>query len=404
MPGDPHFGEQWALTKINAPSAWDETTGSGSIVIAVIDSGVDTSHADLAGQLWTNPDEIPGNQIDDDNNGRVDDIHGWNILDNDGNLDDTTGHGTQVAGVIGATANNGAGGAGVCWGCKLMIVKVVKAGGVANYSDIAAGVLYAAQKGAKVINLSLGGAQDSATLRAAIAEAAKTAVIVGGAGNDNSGARFYPAAYDDAVLAVAGVDQNDVKVDTSNYGAWVDVSAPGKDILTTFSGGGYGSASGTSLAAPFAAGLAGLLLSQHPAWSPDQMRAQMIRTTTSIESTNPALHGQLGSGRIDAGRALTTPAQPALALASYAANGQPGGRPEPGSTVEMVVTLTNGWADATDVQATLSSGRVAITQPTASFGSIAAFKSGTSTTASRFTAASGYNTPMDFMQCRRSLR
>jgi subtilisin family serine protease len=194
-PTDPLYADAWALAKIGAPAAWDVTTGSGNVVIAVIDSGADATHSDLSGQLWTNPGEIANNGIDDDNNGHVDDINGWNFLGNNADLSDTTGHGTQVAGVLAAAANNSTGGAGLCWGCKLMIVKVTQSGGIANYSDIAAGVLYAAQKGAKVINLSLGGTSDSATLRAAIAVAAQTAVLVGGAGNSNSSALFYPAAY-----------------------------------------------------------------------------------------------------------------------------------------------------------------------------------------------------------------
>ena len=294
-PTDPLYASQWGLAKIQAPGAWASTTGSSNVTIAVIDSGLDLGHEDLAGQLWVNPGEIPGNGLDDDNDGYVDDIHGWNMYGNNADLSDTTGHGTQVAGVIAAAANNGVGGAGVCWGCRLMIVKVTQPGGIANYSDIAAGIAYAAAKGAEVINLSLGGASDSATLRAAVAAASQTAVVVGGAGNDNADAPFYPAAYDDA-LAVAGTDASDVKTATSNYGAWVDVTAPGEAIMTTLSGGGYGAASGTSVAAPFASGLAGLLRSQHPDWSAALVRAQIIHTAVSVDGANPTFTGQLGVG------------------------------------------------------------------------------------------------------------
>ncbi|MCK4316071.1 MAG: S8 family serine peptidase, partial [Anaerolineae bacterium] len=237
-PNDPLYPGQWGLTQINAPTAWDVVTGATDVVIAVVDAGLDTSHPDLAGQLWTNPGEIAGNSVDDDNNGYVDDIHGWNIVDDNANLGDNTGHGTQVAGVIAAATNNGAGVAGVCWNCRVMVVKVTQPGGFANYSDIAAGVAYAAQKGAEVINLSLGGYSDSATLRAAIEAASETAVVVGGAGNDDKSDPFYPAAYDEYVLAVAGTSSGDTKVGTSNYGTWVDVSAPGEVITTTFSGSG----------------------------------------------------------------------------------------------------------------------------------------------------------------------
>ena len=388
-PNDPLYSGQWGLTQINAPAAWDVTTGSTDVVIAVIDAGLDTDHTDLAGQLWTNPGEITGNSVDDDNNGYVDDIHGWNLVDNNANLSDNTGHGTQVAGVIAAATNNSQGVAGVCWNCRLMTVKVTQSGGVANYSDVAAGVVYAAQKGAEVINLSLGGSSDSATLKAAIATASQTAVVVGGTGNDDSSAPFYPAAYDDYVLAVAGTTNSDTKVGTSNYGTWVDVSAPGEDITTTFDGGGYGSTSGTSMAAPFAAGLAGLLRSLHPGWSANQARAQIVQTTDDIDGLNPGYEGKLGSGRIDASQAVATAAQPLLTYQSHKVDGQPNGRPEPGSTVDLDVTLYNDWADATNVQATLSESDpyVTVVNATASYGSIAAYESGTNATSFRFSVS-----------------
>ena len=125
-PNDPLYSGQWGLTKISAPAAWNTTTGSSNVVIAVVDSGMDSSHEDLAAQLWTNPGEIAGNGLDDDSNGYVDDIHGWNMLDNNANLTDNTGHGTQVAGVVAATTNNAKGMAGVCWNCRLMVVKVTQ--------------------------------------------------------------------------------------------------------------------------------------------------------------------------------------------------------------------------------------------------------------------------------------
>ena len=131
-PNDPLYPQQWGLAKINAPAAWDVTTGSPDVTIAVVDAGLDTTHPDLAGQLWTNPGEIAGNGLDDDNNGYVDDIHGWNLVDDNADLTDNTGHGTQVAGVIAARTNNSQGVAGVCWDCRLMVVKVTQPGGVAN--------------------------------------------------------------------------------------------------------------------------------------------------------------------------------------------------------------------------------------------------------------------------------
>lgn len=376
-PNDPEFANQWGLSKIDAPSAWNTTTGSSDVVIAVVDSGIDSSHPDLAGQLWTNPGEITGNGIDDDNNGYVDDVSGWNIFGNNADLSDTTGHGTQVAGVIAAATNNNTGVAGVCWNCRLMIVKVMQIGGIANYSDIAAGVLYAAQKGAKIINLSLGGNSDSATLKAAIASASSTAVIIGGTGNDNSSAAFYPAAYDDFVLAVAGTTQTDTKVGTSNFGTWVDVSAPGEIITTTFSGGGYGSASGTSMSAPFAAGLAALLRSQFPGWPANEIRGQIIQTTDNIDSINPTYVGKLGSGRINAQKAMVTTPSPLIRFVDYAGNGQINGSLKVGTTVPLAITLRNDWKNVASINATLSTSStdVSITKASASWGAIASGQS-----------------------------
>ena len=296
------------------------TQGSSDTVIAVIDAGIDASHTDLADRLWTNPDLT------------AIDVHGWNFIANNNDLSDSTGHGTQVAGIIAANANN-LGGVGLCPNCRLMILKVLRPDGTANYSDIAAAIGYAATKRADVINLSLGGNSDSAALRSAVTAAAATSVMIAGAGNGGTNTPFFPAAYNEHVLAVAATGQTDVKTADSNDGSWIDVAAPGEGIYTTYSGGGYGTSSGTSMGAPFVSGLAGLLLSAHPDWSPAAVRAQIIRTATSIDATNPSLVGQLGGGLLAAGAALTTAPAPLLRVAAVTVNGQVGGRPEPGITV-----------------------------------------------------------------------
>ena len=376
-PNDPIYGDQWALTLINTPAAWDVTTGTTDVVIAVVDSGLDISHPDLSAQIWTNPGEVAGNNLDDDSNGYIDDLHGWNFVNNNSDLSDNTGHGTAVGGIIAATTNNNAGIAGLCWHCRLMVVKVVQMGGIANYSDIAAGVVYAAQKGAKVINISLGGDIDSITLKTAIASASQTAVIVAGVGNNNSNDLFYPAAYSDYVLAVAGTTQTDTKVNTSSYGTWVDVSAPGEAIATTFSGGVYGITSGTSLAASFVSGLSGLLFSQHPDWSPNQVRTQIIQTTDNIDSLNSGYTGQLGTGRLNAGKAVTTTPTSLLRVVDYAADGQLNGPVKTGSYVSLTITLRNDWGSAANVTAILSTTDmvVSIVQATASYGAINSMQS-----------------------------
>jgi subtilisin family serine protease len=304
MPGDALYAGQWGLVQIDAPAAWDVITGTADVIIADVGSGLDTGHPDLAGQLWVNAGEVPGNGLDDDGNGYVDDVHGWNVMDDNADLSDSTGHTTMVAGIMVAAPNSEAGVAGMCWGCRLMVVKVTPPNGRALYSDIAAGIVYAAQNGADVINISLRGRRDSATLRSAIAAASETAVVVSSAGNDGDDAPVYPAAYD-TTLSVTGTNSDDGKPEAANYGSWVDVSAPGRDILTTSVGGGYQSRSGTSLATPFVSGLAGLLRSKYPEWSPATVRAQIIDTTDDIDGLNPGLEGQMGSGRINAARAVT---------------------------------------------------------------------------------------------------
>ncbi len=398
-PNDPHFSEQWGLTQIEAPAAWDVVTGTQTVVIAIVDSGIQEDHPDLDDHLWVNPGEIAGNGVDDDNNGYVDDVHGWNFVADSNDIADGNGHGTQVAGVAAAESDNGLGIAGVCWNCRIMPVKVMADSGVANYSDIAEGVRYAADKGAQVINLSLGGYANSNALREAVAYAAdKGAVVVGGAGNDNTASPFYPAAYD-GVLAVAGTADDDTKAAFSDYGDWVDLAAPAVAITTTFLGGDYGPADGTSLAAPFVSGLAGLIRSRWPEWTPAMVRNQLVQTADDLDALNPAYAGQLGAGRINAAAAMQDP-HPVLTLAGTAVNGDPLGRPTPGEAATLVVTLGNDWLDAIGVTGVLSTTDPYVTlgQATASYGDIPAGESGDSSPAYTFTVASGagYNHPIPF--------
>lgn len=370
VPNDTHYASQWGLEKINAPAAWDSTTGSAEVIIAVIDSGIDPEHPDLAGKLWTNPGET-ANAIDDDSNGKLNDLHGWNFLGANNDLTDTNGHGTQVTGVIAAASNNGQGIAGVCWGCKIMPLKVMSAGGVANYSDIVRAVDYAVEKGADVINISLGGYSASQALKEAIdAAVAANIMVVAGAGNDNVATLFYPAAYDE-VLAVAATTQTDQHSSFSNFGGWVDVSAPGEAIRTTFDGGDYGDGSGTSLSAPFVSGLAGLIRSRWPLWNQAMVKNQVLRTADAIDAANPGMAGQLGTGRINAQAAMQEP-EPILMLDGLAVNGNSTGRPTPGEQATLAVTLRNDWQDSSSVLATLSTSdpKVTISTGTTGYGSI----------------------------------
>ncbi len=397
-PDDARYSEQWGLAKVQAEGAWAETMGTSTVVIAVIDSGVDLTHEDLAANLWVNPGEIAGNGVDDDNNGFVDDVHGWNFIDGNNDPSDYIGHGSLVAGVAAAKTNNTVGIAGVCGNCRIMAVKITQLSGFANYSDIAAGIYYAADKGAKVINLSVGGYANSQTVQNAVNYALnKNIVVVAGAGNDNKSELFYPAAYE-GVIAVAGTDSGDVKVNSSNYGAWVDISAPGINILSTTLGD-YASDTGTSYATPFVSGAAGLLLSLHPEWTPAMVRSQFLHTTDAIDSLNPGYAGKLGTGRLNLTRAIQAP-HPILTYKSYTGNGVANLRPNFGSTVALNVTLYNDWADASEVSGTLSSSDpyVTISTATAEYGTILSGENVSNATAFTFEIASGagYNHAMPF--------
>jgi subtilisin family serine protease len=398
VPDDPLYSEQWGLAKVQAESAWEQTTGSPSIVIAIIDSGVDLTHEDLAPNLWINPGEIASNGLDDDNNGFLDDTSGWNFVDSNNLVQDTIGHGTLVAGIAAAKSNNSVGIASVCSNCRIMPVKVSQSSGIANYSDIAAGIYYAANKGARVINISLGGYSDSITVMDAINYAlSKNIIIVGGAGNDNQSTPFYPAAYE-GVIGVAGTDQDDIKVDTSNFGDWVDVSAPGENILSTTLGD-YGIDTGTSYAAPFVSGAAGLLLTLHPEWTPAMVRSQFMHTTDELYNLNPSFIGLLGSGRLNIAAAMQSP-QPLLIYQSYTGNDISDFRPDFGAEVDLNVTLYNDWADALGVTGTLHSDDpfVTITVAEADFGNVLSGLNQANAVPFRFAIAedAGYNHTMPF--------
>jgi subtilisin family serine protease len=330
IPDDPDFLKQWSLSNtgqtgendvnIRMVEAWDVEKGRPEVVIAVIDTGLDYTHEDLITNIWQNPGEIPDNGIDDDGNGYVDDVMGWDFVDSfggavgedvdipDNDPMDRHGHGTHVAGIIGAVTNNSKGIAGVCWHCRIMPVragyKTPSGDGVLESADAARAILYAADNGARVINLSWGDYQKSNLIEDAITYTAdKDVLIVAAAGNENSTDPVYPSASGSStVLAVGATDAQDRKSAFSNYGQWVDVSAPGANIYSTHLEGSYIQMSGTSMAAPHAAGLAGLLFSHFPGSSALQIKAKIMRSAHFIEE----LTGKnTVSGRIDAYAALT---------------------------------------------------------------------------------------------------
>jgi subtilisin family serine protease len=370
-PDDPYYFQQWGLTQIGAEAAWDIEQGATTMTIAVLDTGLDLDHPDLTGRLWVNPGETPGDGADNDNNDYVDDVNGWNFVEDNNTPQDDSGHGTHVTGIAAANGNNSVGVAGVDWNVRIMPLRILNAGGAGTHADAAAALVYAADKGAQVINMSFGAYADSQTLRDAVAYAAQTALLVGAAGNNNRTDLFYPAAYPQ-VLAVAATGAGDVKATFSNYGDWVDISAPGVTIWSTVYDDGYVGWSGTSMAAPFIAGAASLVWAHYPDLSLGSLRRHLLNTAADVDTPNPAYEGLLGAGRLDLYAALSTQPVPQLALQGYAVDGTPAGRPEPDTTVGITVTLANTWADAFGVMGVLTttSPYVTLDNDTATFGDI----------------------------------
>ena len=291
LPNDPYFptgtgslnGGQWGLFKTQAPKAWDVTTGSSGVLIADIDSGV-ALVPDLVGQV----------------------VQGYNVLDGTTNTADTYGHGTYVAGVIAAATNNGAGIAGYCWSCRLMPVKVYSTSAGAYVSDIAAGMTWAVDHGARVLNISLGGPNTSTTLSNAVSYARQSGtVVVAAAGNSGCDCLTYPAAIT-GVVGVAGSDQTDTLFSYSNYGSWVPLAAPGSN-LTTWPDGSYVPVGGTSMAAPVVAGIAGLLFSRNPSATPDMVAGALFGSIDPVAGTHRVVYGRVNAYSAVAAIASSTP-------------------------------------------------------------------------------------------------
>lgn len=297
-------GNMWGILRVHAPAAWKTTDGSGAVV-AVLDGGINFANSDIAPSLWSNPREVPGNGIDDDANGFVDDVSGADWVDRDGTPNDTGGHGTHVAGTIAAAAGNDVGGAGVAPGARIMALRFLNGQGAGTIADAVAAVGYAIANGADVINASWGGPDRSPALRDAFARAGAAGITVvtaaGNDGNSNDSSPIYPAAFNlPNLIAVAASDQSDRLAPFSNYGSGVAVAAPGAGIVSTL-GNGVGSMSGTSMATPHVAGIAALLRASNRSLSP----ANVIAAITAGAAKSQALTGKVTSGGIaDAAGAL----------------------------------------------------------------------------------------------------
>lgn len=280
---DPYFvqGSQWHLSKIQAPTAWDTTTGSSTQPVAVIDTGVRASHPDLVGKV----------------------LVGYDFVANDNDANDENGHGTAVAGTVSPASNNQVGVCGVAWSNPILPVRVLDANGSGNYSAIANGIIYAADLGAKVINLSLGGTSSSRALQDAVTYAwNKQCVLVAAAGNNGSNVAFYPAACTN-VVAVSATNASDTRPTWSNFGSYVDVSAPGVDILSVFGNDQYAAWNGTSFSSPVASGVVALMAAANSTLTNVQLVDLLIKNSDDIGALGKDVY--YGNGRVNANRAVT---------------------------------------------------------------------------------------------------
>lgn len=286
---DPRLSEQWHLANSVVPTAsvgaqdlWNKgILGSKNVVVAVVDSGLDIQHPDIAANVFTNLGEVPGNQIDDDRNGFIDDVHGWDFVRRSGAMIDEEGHGTHVSGIIGAVGNNSTGVSGINWNVSILPLRFLDKSGGGNGKDAIMAINYAVKMGASIINASWGGEKDSYALQDTIRAAqARGVLFVTASGNDgisNELNNSFPANYNlENIVSVAASDRLDHLVEYSNYGKNVHLAAPGEQILSTTPGGKYALMSGTSMAAPMVSGAAALLKAAHPEWSMIDIKGKLL--------------------------------------------------------------------------------------------------------------------------------
>ena len=351
IPNDPRFEELYAMRNvgqtggtsgcdISATLAWDRTTGNESVIVGVIDSGVDYNHEDLAANMWINSGEVPGDGIDNDGNGVVDDVYGYNSIEDSGDPMDDNKHGTHCAGTIAAVGNNGIGVAGVCWTARIMALKFLDANGRGDTANALACIEYAVLNGAKILSNSWGGGAYSYALKEMIDAAGKQGVLfvaaAGNEGTNNDVTPHYPSSYScENIIAVLSVDHNDRRASSSCYGLEsVDIAAPGVNILSCYVGGGYVKLSGTSMATPHVSGAAALLLSVNQGMTPYQIKE------TLMNSGDPVAEGLCVSGkRLNVARALRSSGRWLSVSKERIEN------LEPGTQTDLGITFDAGWCE-----------------------------------------------------------
>ena len=330
VPNDSFFGEQWGLhntgqsggtadADIDAPEFWDQIESTPGMVIAVIDSGLNLTHPDLQNIAWVNPGEIAGDGMDNDGDGRVDDVNGWDFANNDNNPVDDHGHGSNVTGIIAANRNNGEGIAGLISGVRVVVCKVLNSSNSGTTSSLIAAVTYARQRGVPVMNLSLQNYPYSSTLDAEFTACQNEGILLcicaGNQGVDNDITPNYPSCYPHAnIIAVGNHDRTDVRwagsSSASNYGVnSVDLFAPGREILSPILGTAYSYYTGTSQATPFVAAVATALKYLHPAWKAPEIKSRILGSVVMRPSYSGIC---VTGGRLNAFAALGVSSTPVI--------------------------------------------------------------------------------------------
>lgn len=364
-PADSLNNQQWYLDAIKAYDAWDIQTGDTTVVIAIVDTGSDLDHEDLVDDFAYNYND-PINGIDDDNDGYIDNFNGWDVANNDNNTSfGNSGHGTNVAGIASASTDNAVGISGCGFNSKILSIRIdndINGRLTGAYE----GIIYAADHGAFIINNSWGGYNYSRLAQDIINYAAinKGALVICAVGNGpftgpNVGKgteqRFYPAAYEN-VFSVGSLIEGDTVKETSNYGYWVEVFAPGEDMLTTAANGSYGNNGGTSMAAPVVAGVAALVKSQFPSYSAEQVKQKIMNTCDDIYAINEARYqNKLGEGRINAYKALVDSTSPGIAFKNKVISDKNDETFLPGDTLRIYGDFTNYLANANNVSISIRS-------------------------------------------------
>lgn len=415
FPTDTSFAQLWGLhntgqtggiadADIDAPEAWDITTGSREVLVGVIDTGVDRSHPDLLANMWTNPGEIPGNSIDDDSNGYVDDVHGWDFFSNDNNPTDEEGHGTHCAGTIGGVGNNVTGVTGVCWQVSIVGLRFLGPSG-GSTSDAIEAVNYSRDLGVDLTSNSWGGGGFSSLLQTAIANAgAANQLFIAAAGNDGSNVDLspqYPAGYAlNTIVSVASSTSSDTRSSFSNYGATsVDLAAPGSSIYSTVPGSSYATYSGTSMATPHVSGAVALLKSIAPLMTAEEIKTRLLETVDPVAAfaTNTLSGGRLNVARLIEESAGPRPVITVTTISEEGGNGD--GISNPGESLALRFTVLNrGNEPAQNVVATLSTlanpSSFTITQGSVNVGTLASGQSVQSATPFRISSQTNLATPL----------